>query len=126
MNSTRFARSIKPPATRFGSTLSVRLDTSAPFPVLATSILEDSNRDRRVMPLAFDFFLHFAYLILFLWVLAEQLGVPVPSLPLLLAAGTLTATHKLSFPLILFAAVAGCFVSDSLWYMLGERFGEIG
>jgi membrane protein DedA with SNARE-associated domain len=68
------------------------------------------------MPLAFDFFLHFAYVILFLWVMAEQLGVPVPSLPLLLAAGTLTATHKLSLPLVLFAAVAGCFISDSLWF----------
>jgi membrane protein DedA with SNARE-associated domain len=76
------------------------------------------------MPLAFDFFLHFAYAILFLWVMAEQLGVPVPSLPLLLAAGTLTATHKLSFPLVLLAAVAGCFVSDSLWYLLGKRFGN--
>jgi hypothetical protein len=53
------------------------------------------------MPLAYDFFLHFAYVILFLWVMGEQLGVPVPSLPLLLAAGTLTATHKLSFPLVL-------------------------
>ena len=76
------------------------------------------------MPLAFDFFLHFAYVILFLWVMAEQLGVPVPSLPLLLAAGTLTATHKLSLPLVLLAAVAGCFVSDSLWYLLGKRFGS--
>jgi membrane protein DedA with SNARE-associated domain/rhodanese-related sulfurtransferase len=75
------------------------------------------------MPLAFDFFLHFAYVILFLWVMAEQLGVPVPSLPLLLAAGTLTATHKLSLPLVLVAVVAGCFVSDSLWYLLGKRFG---
>jgi membrane protein DedA with SNARE-associated domain len=75
------------------------------------------------MPLAFDFFLHFAYFILFLWVMAEQLGVPVPSLPLLLAAGTLTATHKLSLPLVLLAVVAGCFVSDSLWYLLGKRFG---
>src|ERR1700759_2770231 len=75
------------------------------------------------MPLAFDFFLHFAYIILFLWVMAEQLGVPVPSLPLLLAAGTLTATHKLSLSLVLLASIAGCFVSDSLWYLLGQRFG---
>jgi membrane protein DedA with SNARE-associated domain len=75
------------------------------------------------MPLAYDFFLHYAYVILFLWVMGEQLGVPVPSIPLLLAAGTLTATHKLSFPLVLFAVVAGCFVSDTLWYMLGKRFG---
>ena len=57
------------------------------------------------MPLAFGFFLHFAYVILFLWVMAEQLGVPVPSLPLLLAAGTLTATHKLSLPLVLLAVL---------------------
>src|ERR1700691_4545134 len=75
------------------------------------------------MPLAYDFFLHYAYVILFLWVMGEQLGVPVPSIPLLLAAGTLTATHKLSFPLVLFSVVAACFVSDSLWYMLGKRFG---
>jgi membrane protein DedA with SNARE-associated domain/rhodanese-related sulfurtransferase len=75
------------------------------------------------MPLAFDFFLRFAYVILFLWVMAEQLGVPVPSLPLLLAAGTLTATHKLSLPLVLLSAIAGCFVSDSTWYLLGQRFG---
>ena len=75
------------------------------------------------MPLAVDFFLHYAYFILFLWVMAEQLGVPVPSMPLLLAAGTLTATHKLSLSLTLLAIVAGCFVSDSSWYFLGKRFG---
>src|ERR1700677_4522608 len=75
------------------------------------------------MPLAYDFFLHYAYVILFLWVMGEKRGVPVPSIHLLLAAATLTATHKLSFPLVLFAVVAGCFVSDTLWYMLGKRFG---
>jgi len=48
------------------------------------------------MPLALDFFLHYAYWIIFLWVLVEQLGVPIPSVPLLLTAGTLTATHKLN------------------------------
>src|SRR6201996_5674128 len=76
------------------------------------------------MPLAYNFFLHFAYLILFLWVLAEQLGVPVPSMPLMLAAGTLTATPILSLVAVLLAAVAGCFISDSLWYLLGKRFGS--
>ena len=75
------------------------------------------------MPLAIDFFLHYAYIILFLWVMGEQLGIPVPSVPLLLAAGTLTATHGLSLPLVLLSVVAGCFVSDSLWYLLGKRFG---
>jgi membrane protein DedA with SNARE-associated domain len=64
------------------------------------------------MPLAYDFFLHYAYVILFLWVMGEQLGVPVPSLPLLLASGTLTATHKLSLPLVLFDLVH---VGQTFW-----------
>ena len=41
------------------------------------------------MPVALAFFVHYAYGILFLWVLVEQLGVPVPSIPVLLTAGTL-------------------------------------
>ncbi len=46
------------------------------------------------MPIALALFVKYAYLILFLWVLVEQLGVPIPSIPLLLTAGTLSATHK--------------------------------
>ena len=75
------------------------------------------------MPLALEFFLHYAYLIIFVWILAEQLGMPVPSIPILLTAGSLTATHKLSLSLVLISLVAGCFVSDSVWYLLGKRFG---
>jgi membrane protein DedA with SNARE-associated domain/rhodanese-related sulfurtransferase len=75
------------------------------------------------MPLALEFFLQYAYPIVFLWILAEQLGMPLPSIPILLTAGSLTATHRLSFPLILLFIIAGCFVSDSIWYLLGKRFG---
>ena len=75
------------------------------------------------MPLALHFFLHYAYLILFLWVLGEQLGMPVPSLPLLVTAGSLTATNELSLPLVLLSVLAACFVADSLWYFLGKRYG---
>jgi membrane protein DedA with SNARE-associated domain/rhodanese-related sulfurtransferase len=75
------------------------------------------------MPLALDFFLHYAYWILFLWVMVEQLGVPIPSVPLLLTAGTLTATHKLSLPIVLVSVVAGSLVSDSVWYLMGKKYG---
>ena len=50
------------------------------------------------MPIAIGFFVGHAYAILFLWVLVEQLGIPIPSIPLLLTAGTLSATHRISFP----------------------------
>ena len=63
------------------------------------------------------------YSLLFGWVLIEQGGLPVPSAPIMLAAGTMSAAHKLhlayAIPLILVA----CFISDSVWYFLGKRFG---
>lgn len=75
------------------------------------------------MPVAIDFFLKYGYSILFLWVLVEQLGVPIPTVPLLLTAGTLTATHRMSLPLVLAAALLGSLISDSAWYWLGKRYG---
>jgi len=75
------------------------------------------------MPIAIGFFVGHAYAILFLWVLVEQLGVPVPSIPLLLTAGTLSATHRVHFTSALLAVVAACFISDSTWYALGRRYG---
>ncbi len=76
------------------------------------------------MSIALAFFVHYAYAILFLWVLLEQLGVPVPSIPVLLTAGTLAATHKLSAPLALLSVLAACFLADSIWYALGRRYGN--
>ncbi len=75
------------------------------------------------MPIALDFFIRYGYVVVLVWVLAEQLGVPIPSAPLLLTAGTLTATHKLTLPLLLAAALAGSLVADSIWYVLGKRYG---
>jgi membrane protein DedA with SNARE-associated domain/rhodanese-related sulfurtransferase len=75
------------------------------------------------MPVALDFFVHHAYLILFGWIAAEQIGLPIPSVPVLLTAGTLTATHQLSLPLILLSAVLACLLSDSIWYFMGARYG---
>jgi membrane protein DedA with SNARE-associated domain/rhodanese-related sulfurtransferase len=75
------------------------------------------------MPIAVEFFEHYAYGILFLWVLVEQLGIPVPSVPLLIAAGTLTATNKISAAPAMAAILMACLVADSLWYFLGVRYG---
>jgi membrane protein DedA with SNARE-associated domain/rhodanese-related sulfurtransferase len=76
------------------------------------------------MPIAIGFFVEHAYAILFLWVLVEQLGLPVPSIPLLLAAGTLSATHRLSAPSTELAVLAACLISDSAWFTLGRNFGS--
>jgi membrane protein DedA with SNARE-associated domain len=76
------------------------------------------------MPIALAFFVHYAYLIIFLWVLIEQVGVPIPSIPVLLTAGTLTATHRLSHSVVLLTVLTACMLSDSLWFYLGRRYGN--
>ena len=69
-------------------------------------------------------FTRHAYAILFGWVLVEQAGVPVPSVPVLVAAGTMSAAHRLhvafALPLILLA----CLIADSTWFFLGRRYGS--
>ncbi|HWB33409.1 MAG TPA: VTT domain-containing protein [Acidobacteriaceae bacterium] len=75
------------------------------------------------MPIATEFFVSHACAILFLWVLAEQLGLPVPSIPLLLTAGTLSATHRVNAFSALLVVVAACVIADSAWFQLGRRYG---
>ena len=76
------------------------------------------------MPIALAFFLHYAYAILFLWVLMEQLGIPIPSIPVLLTAGTLSATHRVSLVGSVIAVLLACLLADSVWYGLGRRYGN--
>ncbi len=75
------------------------------------------------MPIALDFFVRYGYLVVLLWVLTEQLGIPIPSTPLLLTAGTLTATHKLHLGGVVAAALVGSLIADSVWYLFGKRYG---
>ena len=75
------------------------------------------------MPESLEFVVQYGYLILFVWVMVEMLGVPIPSAPLMLVAGSLTATHRLSLPLVILSVVAGCIAGDTVWYFLGKRYG---
>jgi len=70
-----------------------------------------------------QFVLQHGYTVLFLWVLAEQAGLPVPSLPILLAAGALAALGKLAFPLVMVYAVVACLIADFSWFAVGRAKG---
>ena len=76
------------------------------------------------MPIALVFFVHYAYLIIFLWVLVEQVGIPIPSVPVLLTAGTLSATHRVSWLGITIAMLLACVIADTVWFSLGRRYGN--
>ena len=71
-----------------------------------------------------QFLILHGYTVIFLWVLAEQIGVPAPVAPLLLAAGALAGGGLLNFTLAFILALVGCLISDSLWYEIGRQRGE--
>src|SRR3954468_5095916 len=70
-----------------------------------------------------QFVSHHGYSVLFLWVLAEQAGLPIPSLPILLATGAMAANGELSFTLILTIALVATLIADMGWYELGRHKG---
>ena len=72
---------------------------------------------------ALDFLVHHGYAVLLVWVFLEQAGLPLPSVPLLLAAGALGGAQRLNFGFSLLVSVFACLCADTLWYELGRRNG---
>ncbi|HEX6812130.1 MAG TPA: VTT domain-containing protein [Planctomycetota bacterium] len=64
------------------------------------------------------------YLVVFLWVLGSQAGIPVPAIPVLLAAGALAGTGQLDLLTAAGLSLAACLLGDSLWFLLGRRRGN--
>jgi membrane protein DedA with SNARE-associated domain len=71
-----------------------------------------------------EFLIHHGSWVLFTWVLAEQLGAPVPSVPILLATGALIGIERESFPHAMFVVLGASALADSFWYTLGRRRGD--
>jgi membrane protein DedA with SNARE-associated domain/rhodanese-related sulfurtransferase len=70
-----------------------------------------------------EFLLRHGYAVLLVWVFAEQIGLPVPSLPLLLAAGALAGTGHLNFFACLLISVFAAVCADSIWFEMGRLRG---
>ncbi len=75
------------------------------------------------MPTLIRFLVNHGYVVLFVWVLLEQGGLPIPSIPLLLAAGALAGAGKLNLALCLSLPVVASMISDICWYEIGKRRG---
>ena len=56
-------------------------------------------------------------------VVAEQIGIPLPAVPALLAVGALAAHGRISVPLVLAAIAVVALIVDFAWYELGRRRG---
>src|SRR5580658_10476526 len=62
--------------------------------------------------------------IVFVWVFLEQLGVPLPSAPCLMAAGALAVSGKINGFEVLGAATVGSSLADLIWFYLGRHGGN--
>src|SRR5436190_6351890 len=62
--------------------------------------------------------------LVFLSVLCEQAGVPIPATPILVMSGALAATGRMSASLVVLTAVAASLLADSAWYAAGRRHGR--
>jgi undecaprenyl-diphosphatase len=71
-----------------------------------------------------DFLTRYSYGAVFVGVMLENAGVPVPGETTLLAAGALVHFGRLSFPLVVLAAIAGATLGDNIGFLIGRRLGR--
>jgi membrane protein DedA with SNARE-associated domain len=71
-----------------------------------------------------QFLTQHGYSVVFASVLAQQLGLPVPAMVVLLAAGAVAGMGTLNFAACMAAAVIATVLGDLVWYVLGRRFGS--
>ena len=72
---------------------------------------------------AIQFLIQHGYALLFAWVLIEQMGLPVPAVPLLLAAGALAGSGRINLALAVGLAITAVLLADMFWYYLGRYRG---
>ncbi|RDS86246.1 DedA family protein/thiosulfate sulfurtransferase GlpE [Dyella psychrodurans] len=65
----------------------------------------------------------YGVLLVFLNVLVEQAGAPLPAVPTLVVAGALISAGKLPLVPVLLVALIACLLSDLVWYWAGRHFG---
>ncbi|MBG7622071.1 DedA family protein/thiosulfate sulfurtransferase GlpE [Herbaspirillum sp. AP02] len=66
----------------------------------------------------------YGLILVFVNVLVEQLGAPVPAYPTLIITGALSATGRYSPLLLLALAVCAALMADYVWYLAGRRYGR--
>jgi membrane protein DedA with SNARE-associated domain/rhodanese-related sulfurtransferase len=70
-----------------------------------------------------QFFINHGLIFIFAAVFLEQMGLPLPAFPWLLAAGALAFGGTINLYLILFLTVIACLLADFFWFYLGRYQG---
>jgi membrane protein DedA with SNARE-associated domain len=67
---------------------------------------------------------NYGYSLVFGVLFLEQLGLPIPAAPVLILAGALSASGKLSFATAFTVAAIAAFLGDLAWYWIGRARGR--
>ena len=88
-------------------------------------VLPEASRSSEGLTLeqAADFLIRHGYALLFGWVLFEQMGLPIPAAPLLIAAGALARAGKMNLTFAVALAFIAVILADLFWYSLGRYRG---
>jgi len=65
----------------------------------------------------------YGLIIVFINVLVEQIGLPVPAVPTLVIAGALAADGLLPPAPLFFCSLLACLMADCGWYFVGQAYG---
>ena len=89
------------------------------------NVLTEAARSSKDLSLeqAADFLIRHGYAVLFGWVLLEQMGLPIPAAPLLIAAGALARAGKMNLTFAVALAFIAVILADLFWYSLGRYRG---
>jgi len=71
-----------------------------------------------------QFLIRHGGLVLFAVVFAEQVGLPIPAVPVLLAAGALAGAGKMNVAWAILLGFVACLIGDLIWYYLGRYRGR--
>lgn len=70
------------------------------------------------------FMSQYGEIVLFAVILGEQVGLPIPAIPVMLAAGALAGAGTMDLGLTILLSLAACLAGDVIWYELGKRRGR--
>jgi membrane protein DedA with SNARE-associated domain/rhodanese-related sulfurtransferase len=71
-----------------------------------------------------EFLVRHGATVLFVAVFIEQMGIPLPAAPWLLAAGAMAGSGKMNWVVALGSAGIGSMAADLIWFYLGRRYGN--
>src|SRR5262249_1587416 len=91
--------------------------TSSAQAVIAQAVTRETDMN------AMESLVRYGYLVIFGAVFAEQIGLPFPSEPFLLAGGGLAGSGRLSLVVAIGLAAVASLIGDTVWYWLGRTRG---